>query len=402
MDTSLTHFHQFLKVNNLSQHQILHLIQDDICASVKLYTAMTFLSHEERFIMIMNDYKNTPTDFTLKTHHQLIPCHKKILMQIPYYQLLFEDCECPTELELKFSATAVQSLVDSLYFNRLHISFDFLYDLLCMMDMFMYYPDINHVVKYLQKNIANLLKLYLQDVSKITMIETILYNMTCSESISDKHKESIREILGRDFKICFEHLFSFERWPDRFDAQQQKEAILKSGQYELLNKSSLNVKEAIDLLLEQFHDDCLYPIMNQFKFDNPGVYYGNILLDTTLKSMISIDQYYPLKYSFVRPLYADGQIQDTQLILTLSSKLKSPIGIGSKLIISQYNVYATEQNTYTIESIVKCVMSSQTKQNVSQLSYLHQGGIRYIITLDKEPILAEEWYIWHIEEMNIK
>lgn len=380
-------FYNYLLENNKDLHDILinKREYDDL---IKKYDHINFLSSSVKNYMIMNYIKSYHPDMTLKCKEGDIKCHRYILNILPYFNLMFQDSEFSSIIEVDFNYIATKIVIDSIYFTSIeNLKINNIYDVLYIMDKTMY--NISNVydecLKYLCDHLEFIIQYELVNdrIDHIKNIERI---------IRQSHNQQLKLKLKTAFQCCNKYLLSFNKWKEMFTVEQQLDGLMETKQYDLLHE--LPIKDVIKYMTNKFiYCDSYNKLYNAVMLENINIYMMDKLKDPK-KYMYLIKNYYPaLSYHSLVNMCLQCASKNENIIKLKFKIVINEIKINSQLWIGNEND-DIEQNIYTIVKIFKILNDIEIECDTLNYRY----DLVYKLVVDK-PIINYN-YIFHYQYIN--
>lgn len=326
------------------------------------------LSRWEPYLKIKNEITNFKIHLTDNT---VIHCIKKALYIIPYFKILFNDCDDGDEIALDTDPTITKSIIDSLYFGNLKDSLTVtnVINTFEILDKFMFYDAIHDVLQFIQKHHNTIIENMLEnDFNDIFVLKMLLDNVMNNdfkdvnyvpfgiEPIKNVTRSTIIlifEIVGRHLNNNYDdnkNIFMFNDWFKIFNSNIKFDAIKQFKKYELFNISDIASCVILKFLIEEFpHLECYNDICNYF----PKVYFNEPIEKYIGKCFhyAIITSYYP-KFEYMTITTLDSKsVLNNKIKISTQINTKE-INIGTKILLSQNN---TIHNEFIITGFNKCV-----------------------------------------------
>ncbi len=374
-------FLNYVKLYDFSLYEALMPHQDEFVQTVNLYSNLIFLTEDIRHNMIMNDIKKTMTNVKLILNNGEIDCHKSILSIMPYFKILFEDCEGDV-IYLDASLESMTIIINALYFTFINLDSSNLMDVMILFDMFMYQRYTVQLTYHLYKNNIITFLLRHNNINQLLILELLLHHM-----LIDRKDDILIKKLINQFSSCEKYMFYFTHWTTIFTKEQQLNQIVIQEKYEMFNRSIIEPKIILKLLIDQFiHSDCYYDV-----YQLPDYYFTKENED---ENYIIIKSYYP-KFHYIRiedTKYKNHSIHVNTNKIDLDLNRSLDYKIGSKFLFSMSS--KLRQDIYEITDIHKIINNQLVP--AKQLKFLE--NIKYQLTFNR-PFLEDYDYSWTIEEI---
>jgi hypothetical protein len=330
---------------------------------------------------------NDLTDFTIHfPDGNFIKCLKILLKSIHYFSMIFDDFnECTDSITLDVDYKIASIVIGLLYEQSELVTVENCYEVIKLMDMWLmesYYID----------QLSSFMENHIEQIIKFLFEHERFDDILILENILDKHDKMVRVVNGifrYDFK---DKIFMFNNWQAKFTNDTKIQAIISTGNFELLNVANIDPYKVIKLLLKYNDVDILETIYMMKKCSASRIYFKTLnvhdYVSTSIDSIAIIDNYYPTlkvtifsKTDMFREINGPVYTIDKNLFST-THPLKE-ITIGSHILIGNdiKLIHNNPDHEYYINNFSKRV--DGTLQNRKKLSF--HSFKNSVIQFDRNP-----------------
>lgn len=353
--------------------------------TVELYMKMKFAPIHHRFDMIMNDLRNHLNNITLVLLNGEVSVNKTIISIIPYFQYLFEH-ESVKHIKINFTVNIISILIDWVYFHtfdssKIHVSS--ILQLLNAMDIMLYHEFSEAMIKLLEKTIKILIHDYYnnEELDNLLLLEHLIYNLKII------HPTINFDNIVLAFNVCKKYICHFTHI-NIFDPEEQYDAIMKSGNYNHFNRSTVDPKNVLEALIDFYPEsECYYDVYNSKTIVVQCQNYTDKIILNDSKEYMMIHSYEPFHYTKYKKFNYPRHtlyIDTNEIIIELSKSLNVPIGSCIVIADNDKDVIFLNSPIYTITEIHRRFKIDDDVVNIVTADELKcYKNTDYLLTLDK-------------------
>lgn len=410
---SLAHYYDNMYYNKIpiEHYKKYKTIMTEYYENTMFHNILYNLSRWQLYLKIKNEITNFKICLSDNTE---IYCLKEALYIIPYFKILFNDCN-GNEITLDTDPTITKSIIDSLYFGNLKDSLTItnIIDTFKILDKFMFYDAIHDVLQFIYQHHKTIIKTMLDnDFNDIFILKMLLDNVM-NDDFKDVNynpygikpiKKLTNDVIRSIFYIVGNHLndnyddkkniFMFDGWPKCFNIDAKLRAITQSKKYELLNVCDIDPIIIVKFLIEENPElDCYTDICTFW----PQIYFNESITEhiNHYNNYAIITNYYPkFEYITLSKYNYPFNFYDNKIKIS-SSSVTPYIKFDTKILLCQNDINYFEFN---IIGFNKCVNGKTVPtKEITKFAGLFLS-IKYEIILNKPPTypLPKDYHLYFV------